>query len=144
LCIERAKEILGDDHPFSTRAFKTDGRKIFLEITDGVEEPRLIDLRERQHVFRAFILPSLSGLEFGEAGAARWWLIPNRKTLVADPERSFGQPIVAEVGLLTSRVVQEVAAEGSVDRVAKLYHLPLRSVRDALAFESGLKLPKAA
>jgi uncharacterized protein (DUF433 family) len=144
LCIDRAKEILGDDHPFSTKAFKSDGRKIFLEITDGVEEPRLIDLKERQHVFRAFVLPSLSGLEFGGEGAARWWLVPNRRTLVADPERSFGQPIVAETGLLTSRVVQEVRAEGSPERVAKLYQLPLRAVRDAIAFEQGLLLPKAA
>jgi uncharacterized protein (DUF433 family) len=144
LCIQRAKEILGDDHPFSTRAFKTDGRKIFLEITNGVDEPRLIDLRGRQHVFRAFVLPSLSGLEFGDEGAARWWLVPNRRTLVADPERSFGQPIVAEAGLLTSRVVQEIKAEGSADRVAKLYHLPVRAVRDAVAFERGLLLQKAA
>lgn len=54
LCIERAKEMVGENHPFSTRAFKTDGRKIFLEITKGVDEPRLIDLKDRQHVFRDF------------------------------------------------------------------------------------------
>lgn len=143
LCIERAKEMLGENHPFSTRAFKTDGRKIFLEITKGVDEPRLIDLKDRQHVFRDFVLPSLSGLEFGEARAERWWLAPNRKTLVVDPERSFGQPIIASVGLLTSRVVQEVKAEGSPERVAKLYRIPLRAVRDALDFESG-RLPQAA
>lgn len=137
LCIERAREMLGEDHPFSTSAFKTDGRKIFLEITEGVEEPRLIDLKDRQHVFRDFVLPSLAGLEFGEAHAERWWLVPNRKTLVIDPERSFGQPIIASAGLLTSRVVQEVKAEGSPQRVAKLYQVPVRAVRDALDFESG-------
>lgn len=143
LCIERAKEMLGRDHPFSTSAFKTDGRKIFLEITQGVDEPRLIDLSDRQHVFRDFVLPSLSGLEFGEDHAERWWLITNRKTLVVDPERSFGQPIIASAGLLTSRVVQELKAEGSVERIAKLYHIPVRAVRDALDFESR-RLPQAA
>lgn len=143
MCVERAKDMLGEEHPFSTHAFKTDGRKIFLEITRDAEEPRLIDLKDRQHVFRDFVLPSLSGLEFGEDRAERWWLVPNRKTLVVDPERSFGQPIIASVGLLTSRVVQEVKAEGSPERVAKLYHVPLRAVRDALDFESG-RLPQAA
>ncbi|MES2001584.1 MAG: hypothetical protein V4444_04645 [Pseudomonadota bacterium] len=143
LCIDRAKEILGD-HPFSTRAFKTDGRRIFLEITEGVEEPRLIDLKDRQHVFRAFVLPTLSGFEFGQSAVERWWLVPNRKTIVVDPERSFGQPIISEIGLLTSRAAQEVKAEGSIDRVARLYGVPARSIRDAVDFESGKVLAKAA
>lgn len=143
LCIDRAKEMLGENHPFSTRAFKTDGRKIFLEITRGVDEARLIDLKDRQHVFRDFVLPSLSGLEFGEAYAERWWLVPSRKTLVVDPARSFGQPIIASAGLLTSRAAQEVKAEGSLERVAKLYHIPVRAVRDALDFESGRLLQAA-
>lgn len=143
LCINRAKEILGD-HPFSTRSFKTDGRRIFLEITEGVDEPRLIDLKDRQHVFRAFVLPTLSGFEFGQSAVERWWLMPNRKTLVVDPDRSFGQPIIAEVGLLTSRAAQEVKAEGSIERVARLYDVSPRSIRDALEFEAGRALPDAA
>ena len=138
LCIARAKEMLGDEHPFSTRAFKSDGKRIFLEITRGVDEPRLFDLKEKQHVFRDFVLPSLVGLEFGDERAERWWLEPSRKTIVADPRRSFGQPIVEKSGLLTSRVVQEVKAEGSPERVAKLYDIPVSTVRDALRFESSL------
>jgi len=138
LCIDLAKEILGEEHPFSTRAFKTDGRRIFLEITQDVDEPRLIDLKLRQHVFRAFVLPSLSGIEFGEAAAERWWLNPKRKTIVADPERSFGQPIIASRGVLTSRIAQDVKAEGSVERVAALYEISARAVRDALSFQRGL------
>ena len=138
LCIDRAREMLGEDHPFSTRAFKSDGKRIFLEITKGIEEPHLIDLKDRQLVFRDFVLPSLHGLEFGEDRAERWWLLPSKKTIVADPKRSFGQPIIHRTGLLTSRVVQEVKAEGSVDRVAKLYDLPIGAIRDALQFESSL------
>ena len=139
LCIERAKEMLGEEHPFSTRAFKSDGKRIFLEITKGVAEPRLYDLKDKQHVFRDFVLPSLHGLEFGDERAERWWLEPLRKTIVADPRRSFGQPIISKSGLLTSRVVQEVKAEGTVERVAKLYDIPVGAVRDALRFESGLR-----
>lgn len=138
LCIDRAREILGKDHPFSTRAFKSDGKRIFLEITKDVEEPGLYDLKDKQHVFRDFILPSLLGLEFGEDRAERWWLVPNKKSIVADPQRSFGQPIVEKVGLLTTRVVQEVEAEGSVARVAQLYDVPRSAINDALRFEKGL------
>lgn len=143
-CITSAREILGDDRPFSTTAFKTDGRKLFLDIAGTVEDAIMYDLKSRQRVFREFVLPSLSGLDFGPDFAERWWLVAGRRTIVADPERSFGQPIVAASGLLTSRVVQEVKAEGTPERVAKLYQLPVRSIRDALHFEHNLQLRKAA
>src|SRR3546814_21112471 len=87
LCIDRAKVMLGEDHPFSTKAFKSDGKRIFLQITKDVEEPRLIDHKERKHVFRDFVLPSLQGLEFGDERAERWSLVPDRKTIVAAPTR---------------------------------------------------------
>lgn len=143
-CITAAREILGDEHPFSTTAFKTDGRKLFLDITGTVEDAIMYDLRSRQRVFREVVLPSMSGLDFGPEVAERWWLVPGRRTIVADPERSFGQPIVAASGLLTSRVVQEIKAEGTPERVAKLYQLPIRSIRDALRFEQDRQLRKAA
>jgi uncharacterized protein (DUF433 family) len=138
VCLDRAREVLGEEHPFSTTAFKSYGRKIFLEITRDIEEPKLYDLKDRQHVFRDFVLPSLVGLEFGDERAERWWLLPDRKTIVADPDRSFGQPILNEIGLLTSRVVEEVKAEGSARRVARLYGVPVTSINDALKFEESL------
>ncbi len=143
-CITAARDLLGDERPFSTRAFKTDGRRLFLDITDGVQDPAMYDLKARQRVFRDVVMPSLSDLDFGSDAAERWWLVPGKRTIVADPERSFGQPIVAASGLLTARVVQELKAEGSVERVAKLYDLPVRAIRDALRFESDLQLRKAA
>ena len=143
-CITAARDLLGDEHPFSTSAFKTDGRRLFLDIVDGVQDAAMYDLRSRQRVFREVVIPSLSGLDFGPDVAERWWLMPGRRTIVADPERSFGQPIVASSGLLTARVVQEVKAERSVERVAKLYDLPIRSVRDAVKFENDLQMRKAA
>jgi uncharacterized protein (DUF433 family) len=137
LCIDRAREMLGKDHPFATTAFKTDGKRIFLEITAEVDEPRLIDLKDRQHVFRSVVLPSLSGLDFGDERVERWWLAPGRRTLVADPRRAFGQPIINDASVLTSRIAQDFKAEGSFERVAKLYHTTIQAVRDAVSFEAG-------
>ena len=67
-----------------------------------------------------------------------------KKTIVADPERAFGQPIIAETGITTARVAQAVEAEGSVAKVAQLYEIKPRLIRDALAYESQLGLKKAA
>lgn len=135
LCLDRARKIVGDERPFSTRHFKTDGRSIFLEITEGLDEAQLIDLKRRQGVFKSIVEPSLSGLEFGNEAADRWWLIEGKRTIVADPAFAFGQPAAAGRAITTRRIAQAVRAEGSVQRVARLYELKQNVIRDALRFE---------
>lgn len=144
ICMERAREIVGQDRPFSTSAFKTDGKTIFLEITRGLDEPQLIDLKRSQGVFNRVVAPSLADLDFGPEGAERWWLLHGKRTIVADPDRSFGQPIVAEHGITTARLAEAVEAEGSIEQVAQIYEIRARLVRDALAYENQLGLRKAA
>jgi uncharacterized protein (DUF433 family) len=143
-CLDRARAIVGQDHPFSTLQFKTDGKTIFLEITRGLDEPQLIDLKRSQGVFNRVVAPSLADLDFGPDGAQRWWLLQGKRTIVADPERAFGHPIIAEVGITTARVAQAVDAEGSIANVARVYEIKPRLIRDALAYEHQLSLKKAA
>lgn len=143
-CIARARELVGDERPFSTRQFKTDGKSIFLEILRDVGEPELVDLKSLQGVFSRLVAPSLTGLDFGHDAASRWWLLEGKKTIVADPERAFGQPIVAEGGVTTARLAQAVKAEGSVEAAARLFELRPRLVRDALEYELTHGLRKAA
>lgn len=136
VCMDRAREIIGDDHPFSSTSFRTDGQRIFLEITTDVEEPKLLDLKRRQMVFRRIVEPTFVDLDFDAAAAVRWWLLPNKRTIVLDPAVAFGQPIVAGYGIRTRTLANAVKAEGSVDRVSKLYEVDRQLVRDAVAFES--------
>lgn len=136
-CLRRAAELVEDDHPFSTRRFKTDGRRIFLERPDAPGEG-LIDLKLRQLAFRQIVQPSFIDLDFDAEAVSRWWLLPRKRTIVLDPTRAFGQPIVAETGVQTARLAQAVRAEGSIDRVAHLFELKPATVRDALIFERQL------
>ena len=129
-CLALASEIAEDDHPFSSRRFRTDGQTLFFE-HDG----RLLDLRTRQRAFQKVIEPSFKDLDFDTRAASRWWLLKNKRTILLDPERAFGQPIVAETGILTSRLAQSYEAEGSIERVARIFELRPALVRDALAFE---------
>lgn len=144
ICMERAKEIVGQERPFSTSDFKTDGKNIFLQITRDLDEPELIDLKHKQGVFRRVVEPSLADLDFGPDGAERWWLLHGKKTIVADPVRSFGQPIVAGHGITTARLAQAVKVEGSIAKVAQFYEVQPRLVRDALTYEGQLAQRKAA
>jgi uncharacterized protein (DUF433 family) len=144
LCLDRAKLLVKDDRPLSTRSFKTDGKSIFLVITEGIDEPQLIDLKKRQGVFHRIIEPSLSGLEFGPTAAERWWLLAGKRTIVADPSIAFGAPSIADHGMTTSRIVQAVRAEGSAAKVARLYEIDPRAVRDAIRYETSRGLTRAA
>lgn len=129
-CLRFARELVGDDHPFSTQQFRTDGRRLFLE-RDGTT----IDLKLRQNVFRTIVEPSFLNLDFESSGAVRWWPLGDSRAVVLDPSRSFGQPIVADGGVSTARLAETVRAEGSIARAARVFDIAPAVVRDALAFE---------
>jgi uncharacterized protein (DUF433 family) len=137
-CLRTAAEIARDDHPFSSASFRTDGKRLFLERIGEQGERDVIDLKARQHAFARIIERSFVDLDFDEIKATRWFLLPNKRTLVADPERSFGQPITSELGIPTKRIAQAVVAEGSVQKVARLFEVGVSDVRDAMSFEASL------
>lgn len=138
-CFRRAVEEVGDERPFSTRRFQTDGKTIFLDITHNVREGELIDLKGRQGVFRSVVEPSLRDLEFDADVVARWFpLGARRRSIVVDPTRAFGRPITAEAGVPTKVLVHAVSIEGSPERVARLYEVSGKAVRDAIRFERAL------
>jgi uncharacterized protein (DUF433 family) len=136
-CFMRAVEEVKDERPFSTQRFRTDGKTIFLEITDGIKEGELLDLKRRQAAFHRILAPSLHDLEFDADIVARWFpLGKSRKTIVIDPARAFGRPIAA--GVPVEILSEAVAVEGSPERVAKLYEVPVAAVRDAHSFQQRL------
>jgi uncharacterized protein (DUF433 family) len=137
-CFMRAVEAVHDSRPFSTQRFRTDGKTIFLEITDKVKEGELLDLKQRQNVFHRLVAPSLHDLEFDADIVARWFPLGMSRNVVIDPARSFGRPIVTQGGVPTEILHQAVEVEGSPERVAKLYEVPLKAVRDAIAFQTQL------
>lgn len=151
-CLEHARALVGDEHPFSTRRFHTDGRTIFLAFVDeaisnpaktlaGVPEPeraRLIDLRTHQYVFREVIQQTFRDLDLDADAVTRWRPYHGKETIVIDPKRAFGQPIATETGVPTNALADAFAAEGSKRRVASLFNVPLGVVNDAVSFERGL------
>jgi uncharacterized protein (DUF433 family) len=137
-CYRRAVDEIRDDRPFSTQRFRTDGKTVFLEITEKDHEGRMIDLKKRQQVFRTIIEPSLRDLEFEASTVARWYPLGVRhRSVLVDPTRSFGRPIVRR-GVPTEILAEAVKLEGSVNAVALLYEVPKAEIRSALEFEQRL------
>lgn len=136
LCLATAAKIADDRHPFSSAHFRTDGKRLFLERLSEEGGRDIIDLKTLQHTFPKVIEASFIDLDFDEEKAIRWFPLSKNRQVVADPERSFGQPIVDVGGVPTNRIAQVFVAEGrSIDRVAKLFEIGRSAVKAALAFE---------
>jgi uncharacterized protein (DUF433 family) len=123
-------------HPFATMRFRTDGGSVFADLAADSDEDALLDIAESQFAFRRFLNPYLENIEFDKrAVAMRWRPMGSKRSIVLDPQRSFGQPIVDLEGVPTSVIAQAYRAEGSERAVANWYGIKIKSVRDALAFE---------
>lgn len=137
--IQELHERLGKEYPFTSTTFKTDGRRIFMELLSETGDHSLVDVVKRQNVMAKIIGPSLrEGVELNiNDKATRWFPLQGSKSVVFDPDRSFGQPILSEFGVPTVAIVEAIKAEGGDERrVARIYDIPLAAVRKAAKFES--------
>lgn len=146
-CLKTATDMFGVSHPMSLPRFRTDGRTIYAEALSEVEqENSLVDLKNRQSVFKDIIKPSLyEGIVYDEQKlhASRWYPIGYKSLIVVDPVRAFGAPIVAETGTPTRTLYETYLAEGAdskaLSMTSRIYEVPLKSVDAAIRFEQELK-----
>lgn len=137
-CLAYAREMVGEERPFATRRFRTDGRTIFLDSQREAGGDELLDLKSRQYVLKQIIDRSFKDLDFDADAVVRWRPFHGKESIVIDPGRSFGQPIVTQFGVPTAVLADAVQSEGSAERVAALYEVPASLVREAVKFEEML------
>lgn len=145
LCLESARRIIGEERPLSTHQFKTDGKSIFLESlreADRSEDHNgasaVIDLKTGQMVFKHVIEQTFRDLDLADGSVVQWRPYKGKRTVVIDPNRSFGKPLAAEFGVPTTVLATAVMTEKSTTRVARLFEVPIPVVNDAVAFERSL------
>jgi hypothetical protein len=138
LAIGRATEVLGQEHPFTVARFKTDGRRVFLDIAERSGEQRVYDLAHRQWGFHEIIAPSFRDVDFDAEVMARWWPMGRQRSVVLDPNRSFGTPIGAVSGIPTATLSDVALTEGSAKSVTRWFPVREREVRHAIEFERRL------
>jgi uncharacterized protein (DUF433 family) len=149
---QAATRQLGTPTPFVTQRFRTDGRKIFVELQHAEpanDEPglpkrerELIEVLTGQRAFADVVEPSLfQNLEWESDMAARWWPLGRARAVVLDPGTMFGAPRVAATRVPTATIAAAVAAEGGGDpailAVADWHGLTADQVRDAVEFETA-------
>lgn len=137
--LEVSRERFSSPYPFTCKRFRTDGKRIFMEVVEETGDESLVDVEKQQNVIQKVIGPSLrEGVELDMQGEAmRWFPMKNSRAVVFDPARKFGQPILSEFDIPTVAIADAVRAEGGNERrVAKLYEVSLAAVRKAVEFES--------
>ena len=143
--IDLARDLLSEERPLSTSRFRTDGKSVFLQVVEQDREPRLIDLFKGQFAFLSIIDRSLTNLDYDAAGIPiLWWPLGRSRSVVIDPARSFGQPIEAETSVPAAVLAAAAEAEGSWQAAARVWSVPLRAVKRAVAFERQMSLRTAA
>jgi uncharacterized protein (DUF433 family) len=132
-------EKLGVERPLIHTLFRTDGARLIVQEAD-----RLLDVSsEGQALLREILEESLARIEWGGDVAERlypWVRADLRaaqpKSIVVDPRRGFGQPIVAGTGMQARIISERHRAGESVLVLAKDYGLEVEQIEDAIRCET--------
>jgi uncharacterized protein (DUF433 family) len=140
-------------NPFVTKAFRTDGRQVFIELEQQgairADEQVLVHALTGQQQFVRVVEPSLfKDVVFAGNVPGEWYPIGQEHAVVVRPDRALGAPHLAGTGVRTDVVADTVQAEGG-DEAAELaaaswYGLTREQVRDAVTAEAEWRSRKAA
>jgi uncharacterized protein (DUF433 family) len=143
----------GIDNPFVSKAFRSDGRSVFIELNQRGDVPGaerlMVNALTGQQQFREVVEQSLFRdlVYMGEA-TNEWFPLGRERAVVIRPDRVFGAPHVAGSGVRTDVIAEAVAAEGggeaAISSVAAWFNIPEAGVRDAVMAEAEWQKPKAA
>jgi len=137
-----ARKMFNSSHPFTLKKFQTDGQTIFAELLEqgaAEDDAALIDLVKRQLTFKQVIQPSLRGIVYGETGEAQAWHPNNSRSIILDPDRSFGKPIDERSGVPTEVIYSAYQTGEPVQMISRLYQIEPRAVKAAVEFETSLR-----
>lgn len=138
------REENSDPWPLLNQRLFTDGCYLYRISVDESGVP-LLNLNRWQYCFETVVAPTLLSIDLGDNGLPeRWWPKGRTTPIMLDPTVAFGDPVVAEKRVPTATLADAVAAEGSVERVARWYDLPEEDVKAALAFEADLAARRLA
>jgi uncharacterized protein (DUF433 family) len=146
--IERARKELKDAHPFAIKRLHVSGRDLFLETATETADRHLLSLTNGNFAMldvleRAFQRSiTFAGMD---GHASEWRPSPTLDRIVIDPARKFGRPIDRETGMPTEVLAASLIAEhNDIDRVARIWEVPVDAVRQAAEFEVSLGFRHAA
>jgi uncharacterized protein (DUF433 family) len=138
--IDFLRRELGVPRPLATQKFLTNGVALFVE-----HAGKLLNVSEQgQHALREDFERALTRIEFGTHGGPIVLFPFTRdaalageqpRSVVVDPSRSFGRPVLAGAFVRTEVVEQRFRAGDAITEMAVDYGVPPEAIEEALRFE---------
>lgn len=128
-----------EDHPFATHnRFRTDGRKIFLEVAESEEERRILDVMTDNFVMAQVIDQSLfETILYAKDLAYRWQPVRGLPLIVLDPKIAFGKPVIRDTWVPTSALYNAFKVDGRT-AAADEFEVSSDAVDQAIEFERAM------
>jgi uncharacterized protein (DUF433 family) len=128
------------DHPFATnKAFRTDGKVIFMEIAKEEEDPQVLNLLNDNYEMGVVIENSLlKSILYADDLAVRWHPSAKHPKVALDPKFAFGRPAIEGIWIPTDTLAAAVEADGSIATVAEDFEVDEGEVAQAVAYEQSL------
>lgn len=140
-----ARQVLDQAHPFATShlMFLTDRKDVFLTTAKEVKDNVLLNLVTSQYAMYEVLEEFLArGISFDPgSGLAETWRPEPKKypSVILDPLRAYGHPLLDESGVPTSSVYEIWKAEnGDFRAAADWYEINETLAREAVEFELEL------
>jgi uncharacterized protein (DUF433 family) len=136
---------IGLEYALASRALYTDGAEILYDYAETVGDSpearsarELVVVRHGQRVFAEVVEDYLHRIEYAPDGYARLIRLPQyrRAEVLADPVRSFGQPIFGHGGARVADALQRFWAGDDLEIVSQEFGVPIADLEDALRVAS--------
>jgi uncharacterized protein (DUF433 family) len=144
--VDRLREMTGAKYPLASAKLwlSTDGRDLLMRVQDDVnldQDLRFV-VRDGQMLLPTWTKPSQNfarSLQWSsssdDAVPVRVLPDPGNPLIEIDPERGFGDPVVAGRGIQTSVIAELVKAGEAVEQIAEDYELSSAQVQAAVRYE---------
>jgi uncharacterized protein (DUF433 family) len=138
------QDTIGVHHALASKRLYTDGAEVLYDFarhhddTAAASASELVVLRSGQRVFTDIVADYLRRIDYAADGYARLLHLPDyqRRQVVVDPERSFGQPMFARGGARVVDVIDRFQAGESLSDLADDFGVPIDELEDAVRVAS--------
>lgn len=109
---------------------RTTGKKVFLESKQGI-----ISLDGVRQFNLDFIRVFFKNLEFdGDCVATRFWPLGKDRSILIDPRRQFGHPVLELTNIYPETIFNMYKAGESIEFLAFTYELDKKAIKDAIEY----------
>jgi uncharacterized protein (DUF433 family) len=137
--VQLSREI-GIEHALASKDLYTDGAELLYDYSirypnvDFEDIRELVVVRNQQRVFVPIVRDYLQRIVYGSDGYARLIKLPGYDSaeVIADPKRSFGQPIFNSGAATVRDVLERFWAGETIGVLAKEFGVPAPQIEDVL------------